>query len=88
MNYKLDKEKAMNAGKGGYISTSGNYEGIFTEAKEITASTGTKGIEFAFESFDGAKANYLTIYTHKSNGESIFGEGMIHALMSCMQLRE
>lgn len=88
MNYSLDADKARNAGKGGYISSSGKYEGVFTEAKAVTAKTGTKGIEFAFENFDGQVASFMTIYTHRSNGESIYGEDMIHAMMTCMQLRE
>ena len=49
MDYKLNKEKAMSAGMGGYITASGFYEGVFIEVKEVTASTSTKGIEFAFE---------------------------------------
>ena len=88
MDYKLNKEKAMSAGMGGYITASGFYEGVFIEVKEVTASTSTKGIEFAFEDTNGAKANYMTIYTQKANGDALYGEDMIHAMMTCMKLKE
>jgi hypothetical protein len=46
---------------GGRIETSGAYVGHFTQAKERTAKTGTKGIEFNFEAEDGRVARYLTL---------------------------
>jgi hypothetical protein len=46
---------------GGRIETSGAYIGRLTMAKERTAKTGTRGIEFTFESDDGRVARYLTL---------------------------
>jgi hypothetical protein len=54
---------------GGRIETSGAYVGHFTLAKEKTAKTGTKGIEFNFECEDGRVARYLSLWLTRANGE-------------------
>lgn len=88
--YKLNADTAKQGDKGStqYIDTTGEYTGIFTVAKQITARSGTDGIEFTFQSDDGQVARYLTIYTTKADGTEVFGMGMLHALMTCLKVRE
>ena len=87
MTYNQDD--AQKAGGGNYISDGGAYTGVFSVAKLVTAGTGSKGIEFTFDSVGGQKANYLTAYFSKSDGEIIKGgHAVIQALMGVMGLRE
>lgn len=87
--YQRDDQLAVQAeGRfGGRIETSGAYTGRLTLAKERTARTGTKGIEFTFESDDGQIARYLTLWVARANGERIeYGYGLLSALMTCLGL--
>lgn len=87
--YQRDDQLAVQAeGRfGGRIETSGAYTGRLTLAKERTARTGTKGIEFTFESDDGQIARYLTLWVARDNGERIeYGYGLLSALMTCLGL--
>ncbi len=87
--YQRDDQLAVQAeGRiGGRIETSGAYTGRFTLAKERTARTGAKGIEFTFESDDGQIARYLTLWVARANGERIdYGYGLLSALMTCLGL--
>lgn len=87
--YRRDDQLAIQAeGRiGGRIETSGAYTGRFTLARERTARTGTKGIEFTFESDDGQVARYLTLWVARANGERIeYGYGLLSALMTCLGL--
>jgi len=87
MTYNQDD--AQKAGGGNFISDGGAYTGVFSVAKLVEAGTGSKGIEFSFDSVDGQKANYLTAYFAKANGEIIKGgNAVIQALMGVMGLRE
>ncbi len=54
---------------GAKIEKSGAYVGRFTLAKERVARTGTRGIEFTFESEDGQTARYLTLWVARANGD-------------------
>ncbi len=70
---------------GGRIETTGAYIGQFTLAKERTAKTGTKGIEFTFEAEDGRIARYLTLWVARANGEKIeYPYSLLSALMACL----
>ena len=85
--YQLDTNAARQADRAGaFINEVGKYVGTFTQAVDVTAKTGTKGIAFQFES-DGQKAN-LPIYTLRSNGEKIMGFQVLSAIMTCLQLRQ
>ena len=87
--YQRDDQLAVQAeGKfGGRIETSGAYTGRLTLAKERTARTGTKGVEFTFESDEGQIARYLTLWVSRANGEKIeYGYGLLSALMTCLGL--
>lgn len=84
--YALNPQTARKADQtGNRITEIGKYVGTFTQAEDITASTGTKGVALRFES-NGQSAN-LSLYTRKSNGEEIMGMQALMAIMTCMRLR-
>ena len=84
--YNLDPKAARKADQtGNRISEIGKYVGTFTQAEDITASTGTKGVALRFES-NGQQAN-LSLYTRKTNGDEIMGMQALMAIMTCMRLR-
>jgi len=86
MDFTFDKKSAQGADRGGYISESGVYTGMLTKAECFTTSGGAKGIEFAFESDDGSKADYIKVITRKKDGDTAFGLGHINALMGLLGL--
>lgn len=84
--YALDTQSARKADQtGSRITELGKYVGTFTQAEDITAGTGTKGLALRFES-NGQSAN-LSLYTVKPDGEKIMGYQALMAIMTCMQLR-
>jgi hypothetical protein len=84
--YNLDPNAARKADQtGNRISELGKYVGQFTQAEDITASTGTKGVALRFKS-NGQEAN-LSLYTTKADGTQIMGYQALMAIMTCMQLR-
>lgn len=84
--YQLDTQAARKADQtGNRISEIGKYVGTFTQAEDITAGTGTKGVAFRFES--GGQTANLSLYTQKSNGDQIMGYQVLMAIMTCMKLR-
>jgi len=86
--YKLDVQEARKADtQGNQIKEIGKYVGSITQAEDITAKTGTKGIALIFTSNSGQKAK-LSIYTMKSDGSKIGGYSMLSAMMTCMKLRD
>lgn len=73
---------------GGKIETTGAYTGHFTLARERVAKTGTRGIEFNFESDDGQSARYLTLWLTRANGERIeYPFGLLSGLMLCLGIK-
>ncbi|MDR0274112.1 MAG: hypothetical protein LBI48_01990 [Burkholderiaceae bacterium] len=85
--YKLDTNEARKADNAGaFISEIGKYIGKFTQAEDIKATTGTRGIALNFESDAGQKAR-LSLYTEKANGDRIMGYHTLMAIMACLQLR-
>jgi hypothetical protein len=84
--YALDPKAARKADQtGNRINEIGKYVGVFTQAEDITASTGTKGVALRFES-NGQQAN-LSLYTKKADGTEIMGLQALMAIMTCMRLR-
>lgn len=84
--YDLDTTAARKADQtGNRINEIGKYIGTFTQAEDVTASTGTKGLGLRFES-NGQTTN-LSLYTRKSNGDEIMGYQALMAIMTCMKLR-
>lgn len=89
-SYTRDDQLAVQpeANFGGKIETTGAYVGQLTLAKERTAKTGTKGIEFTFEAEDGRVARYLTLWVARANGEKIeYPYSLLSALMACLGVK-
>lgn len=85
--YTLDTDSARKADSGGQmISELGKYVGTFTQAEDVTAKSGTKGLCLTFESNAGQKAR-LSIYTKKADGTTIMGYDTLMAIMTCLKLR-
>lgn len=85
--YKLDPIEARKADSaGGMIKEIGKYVGTFTQAVDITAKTGTKGVALTFKTNDGQKAN-LSLYTVKPDGSKIMGYQALMAIIACLNLR-
>lgn len=84
MNY--DQEAAKKAGGGEYITESGAYVGTLS-AKWVLSRNGTQGIEFSLACQNG-KANYLSVWAFKANGEMIAGGfNLIQAMIGLLKLR-
>jgi hypothetical protein len=84
--YALDTKAAQKADQtGNRINEIGKYVGIITQAEDITAGTGTKGVALRFDS-NGQSAN-LSLYTKKADGETIMGFQTLMAIMTCLGLR-
>lgn len=85
--YALDTQEARKADtQGNQIKEIGKYVGDITQAEDITAKTGTRGIALSFTSKSGQKTK-VSIYTMKSDGSKIGGFAMLNAIMTCLQLR-
>jgi hypothetical protein len=85
--YTLDPQSARKAdSQGAMITELGKYIGTITQAVEITASTGTTGLDLTFES-QGQKAR-LSLYTRRENGEPLMGLELVMAIMTVLGLRE
>ena len=84
--YALDTKAAQKADQtGNRINEIGKYVGTFTQAEDITAATGTKGVALRFDS-NGQGTN-LSLYTKKADGETIMGFQTLMAIMTCLGLR-
>jgi len=86
--YKLNPELAREGDNQGSqrITENGGYPGVFTKAKHLVAGTGAVGIEFGFEAVDGSTA-YFQLYTKNKDGDAIFGEKQLMALMTCLKIK-
>lgn len=79
----------LEAGVGVKIETSGAYVGHFSLARERVAGTGTKGIEFVFETDEGQVARNLSLWLTRATGERIeYFHGLLSALMVCLGLKQ
>lgn len=84
--YELDPNEARKADQtGNRISEIGKYVGTFTQAEDLTAGSGTKGVGFRFDA-NGQTAN-LSLYTTKTDGTKLMGYQSLMAIMTCMKLR-
>jgi hypothetical protein len=85
--YNLDPNAARQADSpSAYITELGKYIGAITQAEDITAKTGTKGINLYFTSDAGQKTK-VSIYTQRADGTLLSGFYLLQALMTCVQLR-
>ena len=84
--YEFNADSARKAeSTGNFIKEMGKYVGVITQAEDITAKTGTKGVAFTFES-GGQKADF-TLYTKKEDGEKIMGFDQLMSIMGCLKVR-
>jgi single-stranded DNA-binding protein len=89
MSYRLDTAAAKQADTVfSSIREAGKYVGTITRAEALTSQTGTKGLGLSIRTADGQSADYLDIYTHKSNGEALSGAKTVSAILACLKLRE
>jgi len=84
MSYSVNRERAIKASGNLRIAEKGGYTGTLIRAEATVSSKGTVGIDFTFRADDGATADFLTIWTHKANGEELSGFGLIDALLTCI----
>lgn len=81
-----NENSANSAGIGQGVSESGAYTGVIY-AKSVTASTGSKGIEFTLKG--NQDCNYLTSYYQKKDGSEIRGGlNIINAIMGLFAITE
>lgn len=84
--FNYDQSAGVSAGVSNYVSESGSYSGRIISAEWKQASTGTKGIELTFESAEGLKANYLSLWYQKADGTELSGAKMLNAIMGCTKV--
>ncbi len=85
--YTFDETEARKADtQGNQIKEIGKYVGTITQAEDITAKTGTKGIALSFTANNGQKTK-LSIYTMKADGSKIGGYSMLNAMLRCLGVR-
>lgn len=70
------------------IEEKGAYLGAFTRAEKVTSKKGTQGVDFSFKTDTGATADYLTIWTHNSDGKQLQGFNTLMAIMTCLKVKE
>lgn len=88
MSYTLDATQAKAADSmSSSIRETGKYVGIITRAEAITSTKGTKGLGLSFKSDDGATADYLDLYTHRSDGEPLSSLKTVNAVLACLKIR-
>jgi hypothetical protein len=87
--YTLNPDAARAAGAGSRITETGKYVGAIVSAvATVSGQKASEGIEISFEADDGRTADYLTIWTHRSDGTELPGFRMVNALMTCVKARE
>lgn len=87
--YTLDTKQAKAADSiSSYIRETGKYIGTITRAEAIVSTRGTKGLGLSFKADDGATADYLDLYTHKSDGEALSSLKTVNAILVCLKVRE
>lgn len=89
MNYTLDPNAAKQADNFfSKIEQKGKYLGVITRAEQVTSQKGSKGVDFSFKANDGATADYLTLWTHNTDGKQLQGFNTLMAIMTCLRVRE
>ncbi|QHJ85212.1 MAG: hypothetical protein [Caudoviricetes sp.] len=89
MKFTLDQMKAKEAdNQGGYINTSGKYTGKIKTFEFGQFDSGSQYVEIGFESQDKQSASMCVITLKKDGTESSYGVNKIHALMTCLKIRE
>jgi len=91
MTYNQDL--AAKAGGGEYLQQGGAHICEITEAKYVTAGTGSSGLQFSVKTDDGLKGNYINVYYSKAPavkgqaGEPITGgASILQAMMGVLRV--
>jgi hypothetical protein len=72
----------------GFITETGKYTGKFTRAEKIVSKEKqTDGIGFSFKADDGRECRF-DVWTQKADGTALLGMNIVHAMMTCLQVRE
>lgn len=81
--FQYNQEQALQAGESGFISQTGAYVGKITSAKWVKAkSSYAAALELSFEDINGLKANYISLWHTKSDGQpNPFAQQHIQAIM-------
>lgn len=89
MKFTLDQMKAKEADNlGGRITATGKYVGVIKSFEFVDFDSGAKAVEIGFESHDKQSASMRIITLKKDGTESSYGVNKIHALMTCLKIRE
>lgn len=88
MDYTLDTNAAKAADQiNNRIDQSGKYLGQFTRAEAVTSTKGTRGVDFSFKADSGPTADYLTLWTHNTDGKELHGFKVLMAIMTCLRVK-
>lgn len=81
--FQYNQEQALQAGESGFINQTGAYVGKITSAKWVKAkSSYAAALELSFEDINGLKANYISLWHTKSDGQpNPFAQQHIQAIM-------
>lgn len=69
------------------LKETGKYVGTITRAERLLSERNTEGVGFSFKTDDGASANYLDVYTAKSDGSQLRGHSIVQAIMCCTRTK-
>jgi hypothetical protein len=69
------------------IRDTGKYVGTITRAERLISERNTEGVGFSFKTDDGASANYLDVYTVKSDGSQLRGHSLVQAVLCCTRTK-
>jgi hypothetical protein len=87
-SYKLDPAAAREVGVSKWITETGKYKGKIISAHAITAATKSQGIQIAFESDEGQRAERLQLWLADKTDKPLHGSKVLSAIMTCLKLRE
>jgi len=84
--FAYNQNEAVAAGVSNYVADSGAYQGRILSVEWTVAKTSTKGVEITFETAEGLKANYLSLWYEKADGTQLSGAKMLNAIMGCTKV--
>ncbi len=89
-NYGYNEQGAMSADTpiNQRITETGAYVVTIVSAEAKLSKEHTYGIEFSVETYEGASARYLSLYTLKADGTRLFGHDILDAILICAGLKQ
>lgn len=78
---KADRQSSM-------IRETGKYKGTITRAEKLLSRNGVQGVGFSFKDEHGNTANYLDVYTVKSDGKLLWGANLVQAILCCLKVKD